>query len=206
MGRSACILGLLLVATMMGTGIARAAEPADALAASVPANMSMPRAMRTELERLLPRSATLRRQCAAIGAASGHTRIVLVPAWPARGGIRARGTFTRTRTGEFQGRIEIPFSVDFPELVAHELEHVVEQIEGLDLRRLSRKSGSGVEESHEGVFETARARTSGLAAACEVDSRRCAARVQAPRADARSAAADQRVATGTFEPSHALRR
>ena len=206
MGTSRCILGLLLFVTMTATGMARADEPPAAITLIVPDNISMPAHMRDALEHLLLQSATLRRQCAAIGAASARARILLVPVRPVFAGVRARGAFSRTSTGEFHGRIEIPLSIDFPELVAHELEHVIEQIEGLDLRRLSRESGSGVEESHEGMFETVRAREAGRAAACEVDGGRCVARVGAPRARLRSANADQRAETGTFEPSHAARR
>jgi hypothetical protein len=199
-----CIAGLLLVATMAVTGIARADERADnAAGLFVPPNITMPIDMRAAIERLLPQSSTLRRQCAAIGAAPPWVRITMAPARPVFGGIRASGSFTWTKTGKFEGRIEIPLSSDFPELVAHELEHVVEQLEGLDLRRLAKASGSGVKEVDQGMFETVRARDAGRAAACEVDTEK---RLERARRATLAAAPIQRAATGTFELSHDARR
>ena len=53
------------------------------------------------------------------------------------------------------------------EMIGHEFEHVVEQIEGLDLRALARKRGSGVWELDVQVFETDRAQHAGRVVAAE---------------------------------------
>ena len=52
-------------------------------------------------------------------------------------------------------------------MLAHEFEHVLEQIEGLNLRTLSRVKGSGVREVENAVFETERAQAAGEAVAAE---------------------------------------
>jgi hypothetical protein len=49
------------------------------------------------------------------------------------------------------------------ELIAHELEHIVEQLDGVDLpRTATRSDASGVYQTHGGRFETERARRVGL--------------------------------------------
>jgi hypothetical protein len=53
-------------------------------------------------------------------------------------------------------------------MLAHEFEHILEQIEGLDLLSLSRVKGSGVREVEYAVFETDRAQAAGEAVAEEV--------------------------------------
>jgi hypothetical protein len=53
------------------------------------------------------------------------------------------------------------------ELVAHEFEHVIEQIEGVNLRKLARAKGSGVHEIEREVFESDRAQAAGRVVAAE---------------------------------------
>src|SRR5262249_54072262 len=55
---------------------------------------------------------------------------------------------------------------DLPEIIAHELEHVCEQMEGLDLKSLARLKGEGVLDLN-GHYETARAIRAGQDAARE---------------------------------------
>jgi hypothetical protein len=81
--------------------------------------------------------------------------------------VRARATIQRFTTGLLRVRIEIPAGTDFLELVVHEFEHVIEQLEGVDMQRLSRVSGSGVSRLH-GGYESARAQAAGRAADAEV--------------------------------------
>ena len=52
--------------------------------------------------------------------------------------------------------VDIRVFGDRTELLGHEIEHVIEQLEGLDLRRLA-AAGQHVWESHRGMFETDRA-------------------------------------------------
>lgn len=65
--------------------------------------------------------------------------------------------------------VHLPPSNALIELVGHEFEHVIEQIEGLDLKRLARVKGSGVREAEPRVFETDRAQSAGRVVAAEVD-------------------------------------
>jgi hypothetical protein len=51
--------------------------------------------------------------------------------------------------------------MQFGELLGHEFEHIVEQVEGINLRVLSRQRGSGVREVERELFETDRAQQAG---------------------------------------------
>ena len=55
-----------------------------------------------------------------------------------------------------------------PEYLAHEIEHVLEQVDGVDLRRSARGGLEGVQETQSSVFETARAIAIGRVVAREV--------------------------------------
>ncbi len=169
MGRTGCIAVLLGITLHVVAAMATAAEPSGVGACkTMPANVRMPPALRAAVERLLAQSSTLRRQCAAIAAAGKRARLTIVVARPDITGCRARASFAWRAPGWFEVRIDVPFTRDFPELIAHEFEHVVEQLEGLNLRRLSEQQESGVEEVAAGTFETARAQAAGRAAALEI--------------------------------------
>jgi hypothetical protein len=66
--------------------------------------------------------------------------------------------------------IEIPALDNVVELIAHEIEHVIEQLDGIDLpAHAARKDSSVTElESDETMFETVRARRVGALVASEV--------------------------------------
>lgn len=135
-------------------------------AAALPRNINVPDVYVQWVEALVARSPTLQRQCAIIAAAD---RVVVQLSSGARASAfgRARTTFTRDRSG-LRADVFVPVSGDFAELLAHELEHVVEQIEGLNLRRLARHRHSGVRRIGNNAFETVRASDAGLAAAGEI--------------------------------------
>jgi hypothetical protein len=87
--------------------------------------------------------------------------------FPLPGYCRARAQIVRSPTA-LSAFIDLPISSSFPELLAHELEHVVEAIEGIDLAARARQQGSGVFRVLEGVFETARAKRAGRQAEAEI--------------------------------------
>ena len=131
----------------------------------LPANVHVASSFRPWIVDLIARSPTLRRQCEAISSAS-HVQIYLESSRYLSGCCRARANFTRAgRT--IHVLIEIPATADFAELLAHELEHVVEQIEGVNLREMAGTPRSGVREVGTNVYETSRATRAGRAAAHE---------------------------------------
>jgi hypothetical protein len=158
--------------------------PDDVGCTTMPPNVRMPGAMQSAVNQLLAQSSILQRQCAAIAAARDRVQLTIIPVRPGLTSCRARSSFAYRSPTRFDVQIDVPFTRDFPELIAHELEHVVEQIEGVNLRRLSRQPASGVKEIASGTFETRRAQQAGLAAASEVEHEERRLRSRAPLARA----------------------
>lgn len=124
-----------------------------------PANLHATPAVRRDLAALLNLSPTLRRQAWQIDSCR-RVRVLLRLAWPAAlETARARTTFFRPEPGVTVALIEVPVGGTFGELVAHEFEHILEQIEGIDLAMLVRERSREVRELHPGVYETRRAKT-----------------------------------------------
>jgi len=146
--------------------------PRDATPASTtppPSNIRVDELLQPLVSALLEKSVTFRRQWTTINA----SRIVRV-AVQARmgmsddGAARARAQVTRYAHGSIRVVIEIAVGIDLTELLPHELEHVIEQVEGVDLPVLARQGEQGVTEVRRGIYETARARAAGRRVVDEV--------------------------------------
>ena len=164
---TACALAFI-VFLLPHAALAQSSEPTDRPECAVlPANIQVSPLLAAAVELSLSQSETLRRQCGAI-AGTDSVRVVIVPPRTPLIGCRARATIGRHAFGALRAIIELPMPALDVELLAHELEHVLEQIEGVDLSALARAGAPGVREVTEGVFETERARASGRRAAREV--------------------------------------
>ena len=146
------------------------APPCETSAGELQAfNIQLDDMLRQPVTELLDKSSTFRRQWRQIASAPG-VRVVVVARTDLREtpSARARAQVSRYAYGAVRAMIEIPAAADLAELLPHEFEHVLEQIEGLDLALLARAGDRGVIEVDDGVFETTRARAAGRAAAREV--------------------------------------
>jgi len=134
-----------------------------------PANIHVDPLLQPLVAKLLERSPTLRRQWQAIGS-SRIVRVSLISTPLLRESLstRARTEVSRYASGAIRALVVLPTVVDITELLPHELEHVLEQIDGLDLPALARQDESGVYEISRGVYETERARHAGSGALREV--------------------------------------
>jgi hypothetical protein len=177
-----------LIVVLTAIQDARAEDTDDdnrrAYCGALPPNLEIPAIYHADVVRLVERSPTLRRQCAAIAAAAVTVHVVVHDVAPLLDECRASGTFRRLQSGRLDARIDLPFNRDFPELLAHELEHVLEQIEGLRLPDLADRRVSGVKRTRAGAFETQRARDAGRAAALEVEASERLSRQRVSLADA----------------------
>ncbi|MGH9237380.1 MAG: hypothetical protein ACRD3G_05000 [Vicinamibacterales bacterium] len=162
----AAILGFLIAASIAVPAFAQQGEIPSCL--QPPSNVRGDDALIRLFMSFVARSATMRRQCAAIAGAP-HVRVVLRVASRPPTFSRAVSTITRYEAGLVRVAIEIPVAADVAELLAHELEHVVEVIEGLDLPSLAKVRGSGVTELEKGVYETAEAKRMGRLASDEIN-------------------------------------
>lgn len=145
---------------------ARAADDNQA----VPSNLVAPRSYQDLLASMVRRSPTFRRQCLRIA----HAPDLVVQLESGR--ISANGSDVRaeTRISRKGARVTAIIQLlrlnDPVELIAHEIEHIIEQLDGVDLSARAAVTDSGVRlrPGHQPVFETTRAIRVGLAVAAEV--------------------------------------
>lgn len=140
----------------------RAAE-VDPGALRVPAAVKADAVLLPGLEELLRTSPTFRAQCARIAAAE---RLVVMlhlrPDLP-RGRFRARSKIRRYSSGLLIVSVDVASGAGQAEWIGHEFEHVLEALEGEDLRALASRQARGVWPSVDGMIETARAFDAGRA-------------------------------------------
>ncbi len=136
----------------------------------IPSNLKISSMYRELLETMLRQSPTFRRQILRIAGAH-QLKVSLrmtAPMWPCN--VRATTQFVRAGNGLLAANIEIAPLHNDVELIAHELEHVIEQLDEVDLPARARQAHSGVYATPgEGVlFETIRATRIGQQVAREV--------------------------------------
>ena len=127
--------------------------------------------LRRTMHDMWHRSPTFRRQIGRLAAEPGL--VVTINPWPAQGasGARARTSFGRKGFVLVRADVEIrrPDEDTLVELIAHELEHVVEQLDDVDLTRSVDRQGvrAGGSWNRLAAFETERALRLGRAVAAE---------------------------------------
>jgi hypothetical protein len=163
----AAILGFLTAVSIAVPAFAQQGETLPCV--QPPSNVRGDAALIRLFMSFVARSATMRRQCETIAGAP-RVRVVLRFASRLPAFSLARSTVERYEAGLVRVAMEIPVtSPDIAELLAHELAHVVEAIEGLDLPSLAKVAGSGVIELEKGVYETEGAKRIGRLASDEIN-------------------------------------
>jgi len=121
-----------------------------------PPNLTVPSTYRKTLELMLERSPMFRRQCLRLASAPQLTVVVRM-LHPSDSGPRARTAIKREDDDRLVATVHINPLGDFMELLAHELEHVIEQLDGIDLAAKASLARTGVRSCADGTFETSRA-------------------------------------------------
>lgn len=136
----------------------------------MPGNIDAPPTIVALMRDMWMASPTFRRQCARIAGATG-TRVDIVIRKPRSAEVRATSEIEHHRAGKWLATVEVFVDGDLVELIAHELEHVIEQLDGVDLVRLSQQGLAGVETGSGERYETARAIATGKRVAREYKNR-----------------------------------
>ena len=165
-GKTFALTTLLMVGTPGLTAAQSPADPADCT--HLPLNIRADRALVPIIEQALSQSPTIRRQCQTIAGVASVRVDVHLRSGRLIAGARAEGRIVRYEFGAITAEIFIPVCVDQMEMLAHEFEHVIEQIDGVNLAHRSEVRGSGVSRLSDGAFETTRAKAAGRAAAQEL--------------------------------------
>jgi hypothetical protein len=138
----------------------------DAPAFTLPASIAIHSGLAPFVRHALAYSPRFRQQCRVLAATpylkATITLGVRQPGIP----NRARTLVHRDHSGTIVADIVIKNPSDVTELLAHELEHVIEQLDGVDLHRAAKKGQA--HRLSDGAFETARAISAGQQVAGEV--------------------------------------
>jgi len=140
----------------------------------LPATIHAEDDLRVYLEAMLRRSTTFRQQCQRIDAGRAEVFIRRDPQLVDRP-YRARTVITRSGHTVVAWVAITPFG-DPGEWLAHEIEHVLEQMDGLNLPKLAVRTNAGVWASGFDAFETERAIRAGHTVRKELREARAAAR------------------------------
>ena len=156
-----------LVAAMVLSGWTVTASPARACT-ELPTTIQVDDLFAPVVDELLAVSPTFSRQCGRIaGLPSVRVAVRMLPKGE-ESCCRARTTIRRYSSGVMVAVVEIPsprISVEYAELLGHEFEHILEQIDLVDLRALADQGDA--HRVGEGAYETVRARRAGEAVAEE---------------------------------------
>jgi hypothetical protein len=124
--------------------------------------------LRRMVESMLQVSPTFRRQCTRLAAARNLTvSVVTIATEPSRSS-QATTQFLVSDAGRLVARVLLGPLGDKEELLAHEFEHIVEQLDGVDLPAMSKRATTGVSIVDGSHFETVRAVAMGRQVAGEI--------------------------------------
>jgi len=144
-----------LLVLFSGLPTVRAQQP-ETCKSMIPANVQAGM-LAHEVAKLLLASATFRAQCERIAAApSVHVDLNIVQPLETP---RTETGITHYQFGAIRADVRIAFGQDYREMIAHEFEHIIEQIDGVDLRAETATRRVWLIEPN--VFETRRASDAG---------------------------------------------
>jgi hypothetical protein len=134
---------------------------------SIPANLHVSPDLQPRFNVMLAASATFRSQCQRLADQTDLYVRLIVDLRLTDGPIRARSVISRLRSGAVVAFVSIGASPDPAEWLAHEIEHVIEQLEGVKLHALAAMN-QNVWRTSRDTFETDRAIRAGRAVLDEV--------------------------------------
>jgi hypothetical protein len=154
------VFALLVLLGVMGTPAQvdlSSAALFPSVVASIPENIEAPPAILKIMREMWAVSPAFRYQCARIAQAR-HGRVVVEIRKPS---AEFQAVSNIERSGlAWQARVQVFIDANLVEMIAHEFEHVIEQIDAIDLARLAKQGLDGVIPGHT-HFETVRAVAAG---------------------------------------------
>ena len=145
---------------------ATAIATCDAPTLALPGSIQLEQGLQPIVKWMLEHSPRFRQQCRTLAAAPRLRATVTMSYGQPIGTSRARTAFRQTETGGLAAQIEIRSASDMSELLGHEFEHLIEQLDGVDLSAMARDGEA--RRLTDGAFETERAIAAGQQVAGEV--------------------------------------
>jgi len=139
----------------------------------LPPNLNVSAPLQQTVESMLRDSPTFRRQCARLTHSPSITVSVEQVIIAAAARSLAVTDFSFDRDGRMFAHVQLGQAPDREEVIAHEFEHIIEQLDGVDLPSLARHATAGVRVTdHVDRFETERAVAMGRQVTHEIRSAR----------------------------------
>jgi hypothetical protein len=138
----------------------------DADSPALPPTIVLERGLEPIVRWTLEHSPTFRQQCRILEAAPSVTATVRITSRTPGASERALSTVHKSPAGAIDAAIEIRHTSDLAELLGHEFEHVIEQLDGVNLGLL--ESAGEARRLQDGAFETRRAIAAGQRVSGEV--------------------------------------
>lgn len=138
----------------------------DAASPALPPTIALEPGLEPIVRWTLENSPTFRQQCRILEASVALTATVRVAPRSAGSTERAISTVRRNPSGTLEAAIEIRATESLTELLGHEFEHVIEQLDGVNLRDLEAEGEARRVDG--GAFETRRAIVAGQRVSGEV--------------------------------------
>jgi hypothetical protein len=155
-----CVRRWCAVLLVLVFGLPRAVgaqQQQDVCAAAIPPNIEAG-VLAREMIALLRRSETFRSQCERLAHAP-RVRVTIELVFSLESG-RAQTAIHRYTSGAIRAEVVVLFGENYRELLAHEFEHILEQVDGVDLRQEAALGRAWVLPG--GAFETRRAFATGV--------------------------------------------
>jgi len=137
----------------------------DAASPQLPSTIAIDPGLTSIVRWTLEHSPTFRQQCRILEAAPVSATVRMTPRTPGAT-ERAFSTLHRTASGDIEALIELRSTDCLAELLGHEFEHVIEQVDGVNLAALASRGEARRLEG--GSFETQRAVVAGRRVEAEV--------------------------------------
>jgi hypothetical protein len=135
-----------------------------------PTNIVVQAELRGAVARLWESSPTFRAQCMKIGEHKRyHVALVIEPSLNLNRNWRAQCVLRAYSSGFVMAHVMVPHRREITELIPHELEHIVEHIDGIDVRREASRPGTNAYDIGNGRIETLRATRVGRQARQELE-------------------------------------
>lgn len=123
----------------------------------LPRNFSVALLFERLIATMLEKSPTFRHQCVELARAPRLRTVIRLEMMMPLSDKRGETRIVRYETGALRATVGIGPTVDYAVVLAHELEHLLEQVEEADLASMADRPDSGVTRTGSGAFETARA-------------------------------------------------
>ena len=153
-----CVIGFALIIVVVSNGIAQSnREDQHHGVVAQASSIQFPKELRSEVDRMLQGSPTFREQYRRI---ADTTRVVVgvhVDPRLCETSYKARTTFRRYRSGLILADVAIGPGAHQEEWIAHEFEHILEQLDGQNLPQMARSYAKDVWFSGSDIIETDRA-------------------------------------------------